>query len=82
MCIVVSAVLSTVSADLPWDSYVKRLRTKGTLCVVGIPVNKLDISAGALIMKQTRVCGSLIGSRATMTDMLQFATVHGIKYVM
>ncbi len=72
-------ILSTVSADLNWPVYLDILRPKGKLCLVGVPRHNLTIPAFPLIGSQKTVCGSPIGGRARIIEMLEFAARHGIK---
>ena len=72
-------ILSTAHTDLDWNGYVRALRTKGTLCVVGAPPEALlNVPAVALLLQEKRLCGSAIGSRATIQEMLTFAARHRI----
>lgn len=73
--------LSTVNADLDWNDLVKHLRVNGKLCLVGVPHKPVSFNIGPLIGCQGSVCASLIGSRASIPDMLRFAMLHNIKYV-
>ena len=72
-------VLSTVHADLDWSGYVRALRPNGTLCFVGVPSAPLEIGIHDLLGAQRRVCGSVIGGRPAIRDMLAFAARHDIK---
>lgn len=72
-------ILSTVSADLDWPSYLNILRPKGKLCVVGVPEHPLSIPAVALIGGQKAICGSPIGSRSMIEEMLAFSARHDIQ---
>ncbi|MBX7246701.1 MAG: NAD(P)-dependent alcohol dehydrogenase [Candidatus Sumerlaeaceae bacterium] len=72
-------ILSTVSADLPWPSYIAALRPKGRLCIVGVPNSDLKIPAFPLIGGQKSISGSPIGSPLMIREMLDFAARNGIK---
>jgi alcohol/geraniol dehydrogenase (NADP+) len=72
-------ILSTVSADLNWESYVDALRPGGKLCFVGVPKEPIKVSAFSLIVGKNSICGSPIGSRTDIRDMLDFAARHDIK---
>ncbi|MDA0691549.1 MAG: NAD(P)-dependent alcohol dehydrogenase [Nitrospinae bacterium] len=72
-------ILSTVSADLNWESYVDALRPGGKLCFVGVPKEPIKISAFSLIVGQNSICGNPIGSRTDIREMLDFAALHNIK---
>jgi uncharacterized zinc-type alcohol dehydrogenase-like protein len=71
-------LLSTVTAKLDWPVWVGLLRPHGVLCLVGASPGTLDIPPAALIVGQRTVCGSAIGSRSTIREMLDFAARHGI----
>ncbi|GJL78915.1 MAG: aldehyde reductase Ahr [Nitrospinaceae bacterium] len=72
-------ILSTVSADLDWESYVDALRPGGKLCFVGVPEQPIKVSAFSLIVGQNSICGNPIGSRTDILEMLDFAARNDIK---
>ncbi len=72
-------LLSTVTADLPWEEYLQVLRPGGKLCILGIPERDLQIPALPLILGQKSVVSSVIGSRSEMQTMLEFSARHGIR---
>ncbi|MEU8475548.1 NAD(P)-dependent alcohol dehydrogenase [Streptomyces hygroscopicus] len=72
-------ILSTVSADLPWDTYLGALRPHGTLCVVGVPHGSLGIHPLSLLLGEKRLVGGLVGSPLETRQMLDFAARHGIR---
>jgi len=72
-------LLSTTTADLDWIAYMNVLRPRGKLCLVGAAPKPLTLPAFAFIVGQKTVCGSSVGGRATMVEMLGFAARHGIK---
>ena len=74
-------ILSTVTADLPWDAYLAALAPKGRLHVVGVPPNPIPVQAFALIGGQHSVSGSPSGAPATVAKMLDFAARHGVAPV-
>ncbi len=71
-------ILSTVNARMDWVGYMQTLRPNGVLCLVGAPPGLIQIPAAMLLSTQQSVTGSDIGSRAMITDMLQFAAKHKI----
>ena len=71
-------IISTVNVDLDWPAYINLLRPNGTLCFVGVPPSPLTISAFPLIAGQRAIAGSVIGGRAAIREMLDFAARHGI----
>ncbi len=71
-------ILSTVFADLDWMQYVGLLRPKGKLCFVGAPQSEVSFPAFALIGGAKSLCGSVIGGRPMIREMLDFSARHGI----
>jgi uncharacterized zinc-type alcohol dehydrogenase-like protein len=74
-------LLSTVSADQDWQSYVNALRPKGTLCVVGVPPSAIALQAFPLIGGQRAVSGSPTGSPRDLHEMLDVAARHNVKAI-
>jgi len=72
-------IISTVSANLPWDQYLNILRPEGVLCVLGILTEPMQISSQYLISGQRSIVGSGIGSRRLIKEMLRFAAEHDVK---
>lgn len=72
-------MLSTISANRPWQDYLAMLKPHGTLCMVGAPPEPLQIRAGALIGGQKAVAGSAIGGSRDMRKMLDFAARHDVS---
>jgi uncharacterized zinc-type alcohol dehydrogenase-like protein len=71
-------VLSTVHARLDWTTYLRTLRPRGTLCLVGAPPGLLQIPASLLVTGERAIAGSDIGGRALIREMLQFCARHRI----
>lgn len=71
-------ILTTANVDLDWNVYLNCLRPNGKLCFVGVPQGPLMVPAFALITGRKSVCGSPIGSRTMMSEMLEFAARHNI----
>lgn len=55
------------------------MKVDGTLCMVGLPEEQLDLPLGNLIMRRQRVVGSLVGPIGQTQDMLDFAAEKGVK---
>lgn len=72
-------IISTVNVKLDWNAYVSTLQPKGHLHIVGATLDPLDIGVFPLIMGQRSISGSPVGSPASITKMLDFATRHNIK---
>ncbi|MEO6086402.1 MAG: NAD(P)-dependent alcohol dehydrogenase [Umezawaea sp.] len=74
-------VLSTVSADLPWDAYLATLRPRGKLCVVGVPSGPMAFGPLSLLPGERTIVGGVTGSPEDNRLMLDFAARHGIRPV-
>jgi len=74
-------VLSTVNVKLDWNRYIKTLKTRGRLHLVGATLEPLDLQLMPMIMAQRSVSASPVGSPANIVRMLEFAARHGIKPV-
>ncbi len=72
-------IIVSAAADLDWMTYIKALRPFGKLCFVGVVPSPISIPAGALIHGSKSVCGSNIGDRPAINQMLHFAALHNIK---
>lgn len=72
-------VLSTVTADLPWDLYMNTLRPGGRLCMVGIPDKSIAVSPWSVIAGERSVVGGQPGSLVETRTMLDFTARHGIQ---
>ncbi len=72
-------ILSTVTAPLNWSAFISALRPNGRLCFVGASVGNLNVPVGSFVMGQKSVSGSVIGGRAIMNEMLEFAARHQVK---
>ncbi len=71
-------IISTVYADLDWGTYLSLLRPHGKLCFVGAAANPVTFHVFQLMMGQVSMCGSVIGGRASIAEMLEFAARHKI----
>jgi uncharacterized zinc-type alcohol dehydrogenase-like protein len=74
-------ILSTVTANLDWSSYLAALAPKGRLHVVGIVPDPLPVPAFLLVAAQRTVSGTPSGAPATVAAMLDFCARHGIAPV-
>jgi uncharacterized zinc-type alcohol dehydrogenase-like protein len=72
-------ILSTVSADLPWDEYLSALRPGGKLCIVGIPDKPISFSCWNLIAGEKSIVGGQPRSIDETQQMLAFTAQHGIQ---
>jgi uncharacterized zinc-type alcohol dehydrogenase-like protein len=74
-------LLSTVSADQDFQSFISALRPKGTLVVLGASPSNLSISPFSLIAGQKAIVGSPTGSPRDLYEMLDVAARHKIKAI-
>lgn len=71
-------VLDTVNVPLDWNGYLKTLKSKGVLHIVGV-ANKVEASVGLLMGKQRSISASPTGSPHAIKQMLNFTARHNIK---
>ena len=74
-------ILSTVSGDLDWSTYIACLRPKGRLHFVGVAPSPVSSQIFPLIAGQKSLSGSPLGSPVTVSKMLDFAARHEIAPV-
>jgi uncharacterized zinc-type alcohol dehydrogenase-like protein len=72
-------IISTVSADIPWDEYLAALRPQGTLIMVGVPQSAVKISALSLVFSEKQIAGGLVASPGETVQMLDFAARTGVR---
>ncbi len=72
-------IISTVSADLPWDAYLNALRPNGKLCIVGIPPSPVSVSPWSIIASEKSIVGGQPGSIDETQQMLEFTALHDIE---
>ncbi|WP_424101890.1 NADPH-dependent aldehyde reductase Ahr [Moorena producens] len=72
-------IISTVSVDLDWDTYIATLRPKGRLHFLGAVPNPVSSQIFPLLLGQKSISGSPSGSPVTIAHMLEFAGRHGIE---
>lgn len=71
-------ILSTVNVTLEWSAYLQALAPKGTMHLVGIPLEPIQVPAVSLISGAKSVTGSPTGSPATLRALLKFAARKNI----
>ena len=74
-------ILSTVSGDEDFQSFVNALRPKGTLVILGASPSPVQIAGFSLISGQKAVAGSPTGSPSDLAEMLDVAARHGVKAI-
>ena len=71
-------LLSTVNVTLDWQAYLATLAPNGTVHMLGLPLEPMQISAGTLIGGAKSVTGSPTGSPAALRQLLKFAARKNI----
>jgi len=74
-------ILSTVSADQDFQSFVTALRPKGTLVILGVGPSPIQVTGFSLISGQKAIAGSPTGSPRDLHEMLDVAARHNIKAI-
>ncbi|HCG54621.1 MULTISPECIES: NAD(P)-dependent alcohol dehydrogenase [Brevibacterium] len=71
-------ILNTISADIPVDKYLRLLKPRGVMTVVGLPPENQSLSFGSVIGGAKVLAGSNIGGIAETQEMLDFCAEHDI----
>lgn len=71
-------IISTISAAVDINAYLKLLTLNGTLVLVGAPPEALPVQAFSLSMGRRSFAGSTIGGIRETQEMLDFCAEHGI----
>ncbi|MDI3390575.1 NAD(P)-dependent alcohol dehydrogenase [Streptomyces sp. B-S-A8] len=71
-------IVSTVSAPLDLDAYLRLLKTDGAFVNVGAPEEPNALSMFSLIGGRKTLAGSMIGGIAETQEMLDFCAAHGL----
>lgn len=71
-------LMSTVNVTLDWQAYLSTLAPNGTVHMLGLPLEPMQISAGSLIGGAKSVTGSPTGSPAALRQLLKFAARKNI----
>ena len=71
-------IVSTISAPVDWNQYLRLLRLDGTMAVVGLPDKPIPIAAFALTGARRSLAGSNIGGIRETQEMLNFCAAHNI----
>ena len=71
-------LLSTVNVTLDWSAYLTTLAPNGTVHMLGLVLEPMQISAGMLIGGAKSITGSPTGSPAALRQLLKFAARKNI----
>lgn len=78
-CLKQDLILDTVSAKHDINMYLNTLKTNGSLVLVGLPAEPLEIGAFNIINGRKSFSGSNIGGIAETQEVLDFCAKHQIK---
>lgn len=70
-------ILNTISADIDLGAYLRLLKPRGVMAVVGLPPEAQALRFGSLIGGRKVLTGSNIGGIAETQEMLDFCAKHG-----
>ncbi len=71
-------IINTVSAQILLTDYLSLLKREGTMVMLGVSPDSLNLESHALIMKRRNLAGSLIGGLKETQEMLDFCAKHNI----
>ena len=71
-------ILDTVSAKHDINTYINLLKVDGSLVMVGLPAEQLEIGAGNVVHGRKSFSGSNIGGIAETQEVLDFCAEHNI----
>lgn len=77
-CSKLDIIIDTASGSHDVNKYLGLLRKDGTLILVGLPAEPLQVAAYSLVRGRHNFSGSNIGGIAETEEMLQFCYEHGI----
>ena len=72
-------VLVTTHESLDWSRWIRALRPRGVLCLLGVPEQPVRFSAGHLVGLERSIIGGLTPGRAGVRRTLTFAAEQGIR---
>ncbi len=72
-------ILSTVTVDLNWPLWLSLVRKHGRLQLVGASPGNISVPVMQLVGGQKTISGTIIGGRAGIREMLEFAARHGVR---
>ena len=71
-------ILSTISADHQYGTYMNLLKRDGTMVVVGIPSTPSSLHAFSVIGNRRSLAGSMIGGIRETQEMLDYCAANNI----
>jgi propanol-preferring alcohol dehydrogenase len=73
------AILATAPSGGSMGPLVSGLATRGTLIVVGVPEDQIQLNAFPLVFGGRSICGSLTGTAIDQEDTLAFSVLENIR---
>lgn len=77
----VHGVVCTAVAKNAFDQAYRCIRRGGTLVMVGLPPEKMDLPIFDTVLNGTKVVGSIVGTRKDLQETLQFAAEGKVKCI-
>ncbi len=71
-------IINTVSAKIELSNYLESLKREGTMVMLGVSPDSLNLASHNLIMRRRNIAGSLIGGLKETQEMLDFCSQHNI----
>ena len=71
-------IVSTVSANVDWNTYINALAPEGTLVICGVPDGAVEFMPFPLIVSEKKIGGGRAGSPSDTREMLEFCATHNI----
>jgi alcohol dehydrogenase (NADP+) len=71
-------IINTVSIEIDSNKYMKLLDVDGTMIVVGLPENDIQIASFSLVSARHSLAGSAIGGIRETQEMLDFCSKHNV----
>lgn len=71
-------IINTVSAKIELSNYLESLKREGTMVILGVSPDSLNLASHNLIMRRRNIAGSLIGGLKETQEMLDFCSQHNI----
>lgn len=72
-------IIDTVSAPHDLNQYLQLLKKDGTMILLGVPPEKVNLSVGLLTSKRKKITGSFIGGIEDTQQMLDYCAEKGIS---
>lgn len=71
-------IINTVSVNLDMDKYMSLLAINGSLVILGLPENPIEVKGFSLAANRRSLAGSMVGGIPQTQEMLDFCAEHNI----